>query len=186
MDRTLLERIVEAIDRRHAEDPAGREAAYARAMSGHLEALQSVPSDALRIAVRAQHFERWLYPRSDFPPGRQGYLRWRAEAARRQAEAVGTLLESHSVDDATTKRVQSLMMKRNRLRDPEVQTLEDCACLVFLESELPRFAAGREPRRVVEILRRTWRKMSETGRRRALELPIDRSSRDLLEKAVGW
>ena len=185
MEQSLLERVVEAIDRRHAEDPAGREAAYARAMSGHLEALRQAPSDALRIAVRAQHFQRWRYPRSDFPPGRGAYLRWRAEAARRQAEAVGTLLESHDVDGATTERVQALMMKRNRLRDPEAQTLEDCACLVFLESELARFAAGREPERVVEILRRTWRKMSAAGRRRALELPIDRSSRDLLEQAAG-
>ena len=184
MDQLLLERIVETIDRRHAEDPAGREAAYARAMSGHLEALQKAPSDALRIAVRAQHFERWLYPRSDFPPGREGYLRWRAEAARRQAEAVGRLLGSHDVDAATTERVQALMMKRNRLREPEAQTLEDCACLVFLESELARFAAGREPERVVAILRRTWRKMSEPGRRRALELPMDRSSRDLLDQAI--
>lgn len=185
MDQLLLERIVEAIDRGHAEDPAGREAAYARAMSGHLEALAKAPSDALRIAVRAQHFQRWLYPRSDFPPGREGYLRWRAEAGRRQAEAVGRLLGSHDVDDATAERVQALMMKRNRLRDPEAQTLEDCACLVFVESELARFAVGREPERVVEILRRTWRKMSAAGRRRALTLPIDNSSRDLLEQAVA-
>lgn len=185
MDRLLFERIVEAIDRRHADDPRGGEAAYARAMSGHLEALARAPSDALRIAVRAQHFQRWLYPRSDFPPGREGYLRWRAEAARGQAEAVGTLLGSHGVDGATVERVGALMMKRNRLRDPEAQNLEDCACLVFLESELSRFAEGRESRRVVEILRRTWRKMSAAGRRRALTLPIDRSSRDLLQEAVG-
>lgn len=185
MERALFERAVGTIDRRHAEDPAGRELAYARAMTTHLDALVEAPSDPLRIAVRAQHFERWLYPRSDFPPGRQGYLRWRAEAARRQAEAVGAILESNGVDDATTTRVQALMLKRNRLRDPEAQALEDCACLVFLESELVRFAGGRDRDRVVEILRRTWGKMSEAGRRRAHALAIDTTTRRLLDAAVG-
>lgn len=185
MDRALFERAVRTIDRRHAEDPGGRELAYAQAMTGHLDALVKAPSEPLRIAVRAQHFERWLYPRGDFPPGRRGYLRWRAEAARRQAEAVGAILGSHGVDEATAERVQALMMKHNRLRDPEAQALEDCACLVFLESELARFAGGRDRERVIEILRRTWGKMSEAGRRRARTLPLDTSSRRLLDEAVG-
>ncbi len=185
MERALFERAVGMIDRRHAEDPAGRELAYARAMTTHLDALVAAPSDPLRIAVRAQHFERWLYPRSDFPPGRRGYLRWRAEAARRQAEAVGAILESHGVDDATATRVQALMLKRNRLRDPEAQALEDCACLVFLESELARFAGGRDRDRVIEILRRTWGKMSDAGRRRAHALAIDTTTRRLLDEALG-
>ena len=185
MDRAVFERVVRSIDRRHAADPAGRELAYAQAMSAHLDALVQAPPDALRIAVRAQHFERWRYPRSDFPAGREGYLRWRAEAARRQAGAVGAMLESHGVDAATAERVQALMMKRNLRRDPQAQALEDCACLVFLESELARFAGGRDRQRVIEILRRTWRKMSEAGRRRALGLPVDPVSRALLEEAVG-
>ena len=185
MDRAVFERVVRSIDRRHAADPAGRELAYAQAMTAHLDALVQAPPDALRIAVRAQHFERWRYPRSDFPAGREGYLRWRAEAARRQAGAVGATLESHGVDAATAERVQALMMKRNLRRDPQAQALEDCACLVFLESELARFAGGRDRQRVIEILRRTWRKMSEAGRRRALGLPVDPVSRALLEEAVG-
>ena len=185
MDRAVFERVVRSIDRRHAADPAGRELAYAQAMTAHLDALVQAPPDALRIAVRAQHFERWRYPRSDFPAGREGYLRWRAEAARRQAGAVGAMLESHGVDAATAERVQALMMKRNLRRDPQAQALEDCACLVFLESELARFAGGRDRQRVIEILRRTWRKMSEAGRRRALGLPVDPVSRALLEEAVG-
>ena len=77
------------------------------------------------------------------------------------------------------------MMKHNRLRDQEAQALEDCACLVFLESELARFAGGRDRERVIEILRRTWGKMSEAGRRRARTLPLDTSSRRLLDEAVG-
>lgn len=180
----LLERVMSEIDRRHGADPAGRELAYAEAMTRHLESLVEAPSDALRIAVRAQHFERWRYPRRDFPTGRRGYLRWRADAARRQADAVGALLGACGVDDDTTARVRALMMKRDRTRNPESQVLEDCACVVFLETELERFATGKDRDHVTEILRRTWRKMSEAGRRRALSLPLDASSRALLERAL--
>ena len=180
----LLECVLAEIDQRHGADPAGRELAYAEAMTRHLTSLVEKPSDALHVAVRAQHFERWRYPRSDYPAGRRGYLRWRTDAARRQADAVGTLLASHGVDDDTAARVHALMMKRNRARDPESQALEDCACLVFLETELERFASGREPAQLTGILRRTWRKMSAAGRRRALNLPLDASSRALLERAL--
>ena len=181
----LLERVVADIDQCHAADPAGRELAYAEAMTRHLQGLVEQPSEALRVAVRAQHFERWRYPRTDFPAGRPGYLRWRADAARRQADAMGTLLASCGVDDDTAARVHALMMKRNRAQDPESQALEDCACLVFLETELERFANGREPAQLTGILRRTWRKMSEAGRHRALNLPLDPSSRALLERALA-
>ncbi len=180
----LLEAVIAEIDQRHGADPAGRELAYAEAMTRHLTSLVEKPSDALHVAVRAQHFERWRYPRSDYPAGRRGYLRWRTDAARRQADAVGTLLDSHGVDDDTAARVHALMMKRNRARDPESQALEDCACLVFLETELERFASGREREQLTGILRRTWRKMSAAGRRRALNLPLDASSRALLERAL--
>ena len=181
----LLERVMSEIDRRHGADPAGRELAYAEAMTRHLESLVETPSAALRVAVRAQHFERWRYPRGDFPAGRRGYLRWRADAARNQADAVGALLAAHGVDEEAAARVEALMMKRDRAGDPESQALEDCACLVFLETELERFAEGRETSQLTEILRRTWRKMSGAGRRRALGLPLDASSRALLERALS-
>lgn len=185
MESEVLERVMAEIDRCHAADPAGRELAYAEAMTRHLEGLVEQPSEALRIAVRAQHFERWRYPRTDFPAGRSGYLRWRSDAARRQADSMHSLLVSYSVDDDSAARVHALMMKRNRMRDAEAQALEDCACLVFLETELERFARGREPAQLDGILSRTWRKMSDAGRRRALTLPIDEGARALLERALA-
>lgn len=185
MEPEVLERVMAEIDRRHAADPAGRELGYAEAMTRHLESLVEEPTAALRVAVRAQHFERWRYPRGDFPAGRPGYLRWRADAARGQADAMGTVLASYGVDDDTAARVHALMMKRNRMRDVEAQALEDCACLVFLETELERFARGREPAQLDGILRRTWRKMSDAGRRRALTLPMDAETRALLERALA-
>ena len=179
--RTFVE-VIAAIDRRHADDPARRELDYAERMTAWLDLLAKAPSDDLKIAVRAQHFERWRYPREDFPPGREGYLRWRREAARRQAQAVGGLLASCGVGHAVIGRVGALMQKRGLKRDPEAQALEDCACLVFLESELARFADGRDAAQVARILKRTWAKMSPVARRQAGSLSFTPEYRTLLER----
>ena len=53
-----------AIDRAHADDPAGKELDYARRMSAWLERLCSQPDPLLAIAVRAQHLKRWECSRS--------------------------------------------------------------------------------------------------------------------------
>ena len=168
--RTFAE-VIAAIDCRHAEDPAGRELDYAERMTAWLGVFAEVPSPELKISVRAQHFERWLYPRKEFPAGREGYLRWRREAARRQARAVGELLASQGAGRAMIDRVGTLMQKRGLGRgDSEAQALEDCACLVFLESELNRFAKRRDADQVARILKRTWAKMSPLARRHARAL----------------
>lgn len=155
---------------------------YAERMAAWLGLLAEAPSEDLKIAVRAQHFERWRYPREDFPLGREGYLRWRREAARRQAQAVGGLLASCGVGQARVERVGALMQKRGLDRDPEAQALEDCACLVFLESELARFAEGRDAAQVARILKRTWAKMSPVARRQAGSLPLTPDHRTLLDR----
>ena len=180
MDSRTFSGVIAAIDRRHADDPAGRELDYAERMTAWLGSLTKAPSEALEIAVRAQHFERWRYPRENFPSGREGYLRWRRDAARRQARAVGDLLASRGIGRATIERVESLMQKRRLKRDPEAQVLEDCACLVFLESELDRFAEGRDADQVARILKRSWEKMSPRARRRAESLPLTPEHRRLL------
>ncbi|MDE0054890.1 MAG: DUF4202 domain-containing protein [Gammaproteobacteria bacterium] len=164
------------------DDPSGRELDYAERMTAWLGVVRQPPSEDLEIAVRAQHFERWRYPRKDFPPGREGYLRWRRDAAQRQAQAVGDLLESFGVCGATIARVAALMQKRGLGRDPEAQALEDCACLVFLEWELPRFAERREAAQVAQILERTWAKMSPLARRHARSLRLAPEHRALLER----
>jgi tRNAThr (cytosine32-N3)-methyltransferase len=59
--------------------------------------------------------------------------------------------------------------------NPGTQALEDAACLVFLENEIGAFAAqhAEYPReKFVDILRKTWRKMSADARRSALALDL--------------
>ena len=51
-------------------------------------------SEALLIAVRAQHIQRWAIPRDNYPCDRVGYLQWRKELQRFHAEKTGEILEA--------------------------------------------------------------------------------------------
>jgi len=53
---------------------------------------------------------------------------------------------------------------------PEAQLLEDVICLVFLEHYFAEFAKGHDEEKVIGILRKTWRKMSDRGHEAALKL----------------
>ena len=82
-------------------------------------------------------------------------------------------------------RVQSLVRKEGLKSDAEAQTLEDVACLVFLENEFADFAAKHGEEKVVNIVARTWGKMSERGRAAALRLALPDDARRIIEKALA-
>lgn len=144
-------------------------------------------SEALRLAVRAQHLCRWEIPRSAFPMDRAGYHRWRARLAGFHAERAAEILQEVGCDAALIARVQSLIRKERLKDDPEAQTLEDVACLVFLEMDYVAFAQRHEPGKLMDILRKTWRKMSPRGHAAALELAksLPEAERELLERAIN-
>ena len=81
-------------------------------------------------------------------------------------------------------RVQSLVRKERLKRDAEVQALEDVVCLVFLEHYFEDFAAKHSDEKVVDILRKTWGKMSEKGRDAALEIELPERASKLLNCAL--
>ena len=173
------------IDAVHAEDPEQKELIYAQRMSSWLEQLAPQASEALRLAVRCQHLRRWAIARSDYPEGKVGYLRWRKEESLAHAALAGELLLKAGYDVVEVKRVQSLVKKEAIKHDAEAQTLEDVTCLVFLEHELAAFAAKHPEAKVVDILRKTWPKMSARGQQAALALRLPAPLRALVEKAVA-
>ena len=118
----------------HAGVEHPKELLHGRLVSEWVQRLDPAAGEEQLLAARAHHFRRWTSPRDAHPPGRAGYLRWRAEAARRQAEEVGELLRRHGYDEATVERVGAIIRKEGRTRDPAVQTHEDALCLVFLET----------------------------------------------------
>jgi hypothetical protein len=187
---------INAIDALNAEDPnretAGSDAApaallYGRRMSGWLLRLAPEASEPLRLAARAQHIARWRVPRSDYPEGRAGYLAWRRDLGRFHAEAAGEILAEAGYGSDVIDRVADLLQKKGLKRDPDAQTLEDAACLVFLEHHFADFSRKHEDDKVVDIVRKTLLKMSDRGRERAVGLaaglPADR--RALIERAMA-
>lgn len=189
-----LERAIAALDALHAEDPSSEEVggervpaelAYARRMSAVLAELEGEPSEALQLAARAQHLCRWRLPRSIYPAGRAGYLRWRRDASRAHAELARETLRSAGYDEDTLGRVAELVRKKGLTTDREAQALEDCACVVFVEHDLEAFAEGRDEASTIEIVQKTWRKMSERGRALALRAPLSDRVRALMAKALA-
>jgi hypothetical protein len=173
------------IDEANARDPQHpKEFLYSEQMTAWLERLAPDAPEALRLAARCQHIRRWEIPRTDFPEGRHGYLRWRTRLYGFHAECAAEILRQAGYDEPTVARVGELLRKQGLTTDPEMQLLEDVACLVFLESYFADFARKHDEGKMIEIVRKTWGKMSERARELALGLPLAAEDRALIEKAL--
>lgn len=168
-----IETALHLIDAANAADPTledGQPAAllYGQRMSDEAARLFPDASDVLRIAARGQHVERWLLKRIEFPEGKEGYHAWRREQGRRHGERVaGIMAEAgYSVEDQA--RVGVLLRKEGIKRDPEVQSLEDIICFVFIRWYFADFAAKRSAEDLQSIVEKTARKMSIEARARVL------------------
>jgi len=193
----ISSRFQEAIARfdvANAEDPnretwqgreSPRELLYAQRMTEWLERLAPDASEALRLAARSQHIRRWTIPRADYPEGRKGYHQWRTTLAGFHAEEAGGILRDVGYGEETVARVQSLLRKEKLRSDPEAQLLEDVICLVFLEHYFLDFSKGHGEEKVIDILRRTWRKMSPRGQKAALEMELPAEASALVQKALA-
>lgn len=177
-----LEEAWAAIDAANSEDPHRIETSggmcpkslyYGRRMSAWLHKLEAAPSAALAIAVRAQHIRRWDIPRDSYPMDRRGYLQWRRYLYTYHADVTARLMEELDFDEALIDRVRFLIQKRQLGKDEETQRLEDCACLVFLELDGGAFAEKTDHQKMVSIVQKTWKKMSDKAQQEALgmELP---------------
>ncbi len=184
---------IDAIDNANREDPnhvlidgvqQPVELIYSQRMSQRLEQFAPDSSEALQLAVRSQHIQRWKSPRDQYPAGRDGYRQWRKDLGQFHANTAAALMAAAGYDAETTERVQVLLQKKGIKRDPEVQALEDVACLVFLEHYLSDFAAKHEDEKLIDIIQKTWRKMSESGHDAALKLPLDPALMPLIERAL--
>ncbi|MDH3668910.1 MAG: DUF4202 domain-containing protein [Paracoccaceae bacterium] len=185
MTGDLFTRVIEAIDQANTADPETvedggetRPAAlvYGQRMSAELIRFAPQASEPLRVAVRGQHIERWKMPRASYPEGRQGYLEWRRDLGRYHAQRVAEIMAAVGYPQADCERTAQIVRKEGIKRDPDVQTLEDVACLVFMRWYFAGFAEGRDRDHVRHIVGRTARKMSAAGRADALEqfdLPSD-------------
>lgn len=189
-----LVEVLAAIDAANASDPEsimidGRHKpaalAHGRRMSEMLGRLAPDAPELVRIAARGHHIERWTSPRRDYPAGRVGYLKWRKDLGFFHAKRLAAIMGAAGYPGAEIERVGALVRKEQLGSDPEVQLLEDVSCLVFLAYGLSGFMAKTEEDKLARILAKTWRKMSEAGRRHALTLDLPASIPDLLDRGLA-
>jgi hypothetical protein len=193
-DQSRFEDAIRRFDAANAEDPNRssfegkpypKELLYAQRMTEWLKRLAPGASEPLRLAARCQHVRRWEIPRDSFPMDRSGYLAWRKRLYRFHADTAESILRDVGYDDSTIARVRSLLQKEKIKLDPEMQTLEDVICLVFLENYFADFARDRDEQQMLNIIRRTWAKMSQRGHEAALTLTLSDGDRALIAKALN-
>lgn len=182
IDQTRFNQAIARMDAANAEDPNRdtadgheypKELLYAQRMSAMLGRYQPDASEVLQLAVRCQHIQRWKIPRSDYPMTRPGYHQWRTRLRDFHAEIAESILKDVGYDEDTIARVRSLLRKERLQQDAEVQTLEDVVVLVFLENYLEDFVrthADYDEAKLIDILRKSLRKMSERGREAAVSM----------------
>ena len=144
--------------------------------------------EALLLAARGHHFRRWTVPRTSYPAGRSGYLRWRKDLHAQHAKELGVVLTDAGYDDATIARVQSIVRKDGLARagdDDDVQVLEDALCLVFLETQLVDIAARLEPDKLPGVITKTAKKMSPAGLALIAEVPLGPGAHRILDEAFA-
>jgi len=171
---------IAAFDKANAEDPNQemfdgnsypKELLYAQRMSEMQQRYAPEASEAVKLAVRAQHIQRWKIPRNNYPMDKPGYMLWRTGLYKFHAELAGNIMKEVGYDDEMTARVKSIVSKKGLKVNPETQLLEDVVDLVFIEHYMAGFAAQHpeyDEAKWLPIIRKTWQKMSPHAREFAL------------------
>ncbi|AXT55923.1 DUF4202 domain-containing protein [Aquimarina sp. MMG015] len=182
------------IDASNANDPnkeivqgisIAKELVYGQRMSQTLDNFTPEASEALQLAARAQHICRWEIPRNSYPMDRVGYLKWREELKKFHAKKASEILEKVGYNQEVIDRVSFLIQKKKLKKDEDTQILEDVICLVFLEFYYTDFYKKHASEKVIDILQKTWRKMSEKGHQAALKISYSEKGLDLIKQAIA-
>ncbi len=180
-------------DEENAKDPTlisvdgilrPQELVHAERLSAWVSRVVDSPSDALRLAARCQHLKRFSFPRSDYPEGRVGYLKWRKDLSHKHADLAGQILDQLGFSAEIQSQVRSINLKQELKTNPDAQAMEDALCLAFLEHEYSAFAEKYPDEKVIDILQKTWRKMSPRGHELALTLPLSGRAAELVKQAL--
>ena len=198
-DTQRFGRAIALFDAANAEDPNqesadGRdwpkELLYANRMTEMLARFAPDAPEAVQLACRAQHIQRWKTPRSNYPMTPEGYQAWRTGLYKFHADLAGKLMQDAGYDAETIERVKKIVGKRGLKVNPETQLMEDVVDLVFIEHYMLGFA-GQKPdyseEKWLDIIRKTWKKMSEQGHAFAVsgKVKLPEPLVPLILKAIG-
>jgi len=173
---TRFNQALALFDAANAEDPNRdeghpKELLYGQRMSDMIGRFAPDASEAAQLAVRAQHIRRWTVPRNTYPMTKEGYHAWRTGLYTFHADTAGDLMRQAGYDETMIAQVKKAVGKRGIKVNPDSQMLEDIANLVFIEHYLLAFAQSKpeySEEKWLEIIRRTWGKMSKKAQAYAL------------------
>jgi len=162
-----------------------RELLYARRLTDWVLRLCPNAAEPLRLAARGQHLCRWVIPRAAYELTRGGYLKWRTDLKKFHAEKAGAILREVGYGDDVIAQVQALNLKQNFPADPDSQVLEDALCLVFLEFQFAVLAAKTAEDKMINVLKKSWQKMTPQAHEQALSLPFGPREQALIKQALA-
>jgi len=162
-----------------------KEFLYALRMTDTLTLFNPNASDVLHLTARCQHICRWEIPRDLYSDGRVGYLKWRQDLKKFHAQKAIEILKKAGYDMETIAKVEFLLLKKQLKKNEDTQCLEDVICLVFLNYYLEPFIRKHEDEKVISILQKTWKKMSEKGQKAALQLSFSKKVMPLIHSALN-
>lgn len=199
-DSQRFQRAFALFDAANGEDPRTDQGAdgkdvpyellYAHRMTDMIGRFAPDASEVAQLAVRAQHIQRWKTPRDSYPMDRNGYLQWRTGLYKFHAETAGRLMKEAGYDDEMIEKVMTAVGKKGLKVNPDTQMLEDVTDLVFIEHYMLGFA-GKKPdyseEKWLEIIRKTWKKMSPAAQAFALagKIKLPEPLVPLIVKAVS-
>ncbi|WP_396601377.1 DUF4202 domain-containing protein [Algibacter sp. R77976] len=194
MKPTRFETAIALIDKANSEDintyqVAGieypKELLYSQRMTRKLLQFDPDASKALQIAARAQHICRWKIARKEYPMDRVGYLKWRETLKKMHADLTVDILKQVGFDEQFSDRVKAIILKKLIKKNEESQKLEDTICLVFLDYYYDEFLEKHSEEKIIDILKKTWVKMSDKGHQAALKLPFSEKGLALVKQAIS-
>jgi len=198
-NNSTFDKALALIDTANSQDPNQvfadgkewpKELLYSNRMSDMLARYAPDADDAMKLAIRSQHIQRWKSPRNAYPMDRIGYLKWRKDLYKIQANTVAELMEQAGCGDDMIERVKNAVAKKNIKGNPDTQLLEDVTDLVFIEYYIVEFV-GKHPEyseeKWVDIIQKTWHKMSERAREFGLsgKVELPESLAPLIRKAAS-
>ncbi|TVO70446.1 DUF4202 domain-containing protein [Sedimenticola selenatireducens] len=194
-----FDRAIELFDQANSADPNQvtvdgetwpKELIYSHRMSEMLQRFAPDTDDAMKLAIRGQHIQRWMSPRKDYPEGRQGYFQWRTNLYKFHAETTGKLMAEAGYDETSIERAMKAVGKKALKINPDSQLLEDIADLVFIEHYMLEFVEKHpeyDEEKWLDIVRKTWKKMSASAQQFALSgaVKLPEPLVPLIQKAVA-
>ena len=189
-----FDQAIKAFDTYHKKDPNvvwedgesyPSELLYARRMTERLDQFAPDAEESVKLAARCQHIGRWEIPRENYSMDRKGYLQWRNDEKIHHALIAENILLEIGYGAEIIEKVKMLLLKKELRSNPATQLIEDVVCQVFVEHYLSDFVDKHDDDKVVDILAKTLRKMSDRGKEALKKLEVSDRIRSLLDQAVA-